>query len=127
MIERRLLVDTPRIRYDKTVRFQLLCQLLWSPCEIRQTIIFSSCGFYLLSNYLLFLFPCLISAAARWISTILRHIVWPYSANLECRSETCCTALAANTGRKKSSKSRHLGTIAQVCRAISLQCFRPAS
>jgi len=29
--------------------------------------------------------------------------------------------LAANTGRKKSSKNRHLGTIAQLCRVISLQ------
>ena len=26
------------------------------------------------------------------------------SANFRCRSETCCTGLAANTGRKKSSK-----------------------
>jgi len=43
------------------------------------------------------------------------------SANLRCRSETCCTRLAANTGRKKSSKNRHLGTIAQLCRAISSQ------
>ena len=41
------------------------------------------------------------------------------SANLRCRSETCCTRLAANTGRKISSKSRHLSTIAQICRAIS--------
>ena len=43
------------------------------------------------------------------------------TANLRCRSETCCTRLAANTGRKKSSKICHLGTIAQLCRAISLQ------
>jgi len=32
-----------------------------------------------------------------------------------------CTWLAANTGRKKGAKNRHLGTIAQLCRAISLQ------
>jgi len=43
------------------------------------------------------------------------------SANLECRSETCCTRLAENTERKKSPKIRHLGTIAQLCRAISSQ------
>jgi len=43
------------------------------------------------------------------------------SANLECRSETCYALLAANTGRKKSPKSRHLGTISQLCRAISSQ------
>jgi len=43
------------------------------------------------------------------------------SANLRCRSETCCTRLAINTGRKKFAKNRHLGTIAQFCRAISSQ------
>ena len=43
------------------------------------------------------------------------------SANLECRSEMCCTLLAANTGRKKVAKNRHLGTIAQLRRAISSQ------
>jgi len=36
-------------------------------------------------------------------------------------SETCCTRLAANTGRKKVAKNRHLRTIAQLCRAISFQ------
>jgi len=46
------------------------------------------------------------------------------SANLRCRSETCCTRatrLAENTGCKKVAKNRHLGTIAQLCRAISSQ------
>ena len=43
------------------------------------------------------------------------------SANLGCRSETCCTRLAENTVRKKSPKIRHLGTIAQLRRAISSQ------
>ena len=43
------------------------------------------------------------------------------SANLRCRSETCCTRLAENTGRKKVAKNRHLGTIAQLCRAMSSQ------
>jgi len=33
----------------------------------------------------------------------------------------CCSRLAANTGRKKVAKNRHLGTIAQLCRAISSQ------
>jgi len=36
-------------------------------------------------------------------------------------SEMCGTRLAANTGRKKVAKNRHLGTIAQLCRAISWQ------
>ena len=43
------------------------------------------------------------------------------STNLECRSERCCTRLAANAGPKKVAKNRHLGTIPQLCRAISLQ------
>ena len=43
------------------------------------------------------------------------------SANLECRSEMCCTRLAGNTGRKNDAKNRHLRTIAQLCRGISLQ------
>ena len=33
----------------------------------------------------------------------------------------CCTQLAANTGRKKVARNRHLGTIAQLCQAISSQ------
>jgi len=32
-----------------------------------------------------------------------------------------CTRLAANTGRKNDAKNRYLGTIAQLCRAISSQ------
>ena len=43
------------------------------------------------------------------------------SANLECMSQMFCTRLARNAGPKKSQKNRHLGTIAQLCRAISSQ------
>jgi len=43
------------------------------------------------------------------------------SSNLGCRSETCCTRLAENTGCKKSPRIRHLCTIAQLCWAISSQ------
>jgi len=43
------------------------------------------------------------------------------SANLECRSQMCCTWFAGDAGRKKSPKIRHLRTIAQLCRAISSQ------
>ena len=43
------------------------------------------------------------------------------SANLECRSEMCCTWLAENTGCKKVAKNCHLGTITQLCRAICSQ------
>jgi len=70
---------------------------------------------------LLLLFPRLISAIADWMSIPYLHTWYGLSANLRCRSETCCTALAANTGSKKSAKNRHLGTIAQLCWAISSQ------
>jgi len=53
-------------------------------------------------------FPRLISAAADWMPTILPHMVWP-CANLRCRSETCCTWLAENTGRKKVAKKSPSG------------------
>jgi len=43
------------------------------------------------------------------------------NSNLRCRSETCCMRVAENTGRKKGAKNRYLGTIAQLCRAISSQ------
>jgi len=33
----------------------------------------------------------------------------------------CCTRLAENTGRKKSTKILHLATIAQICGAIYSQ------
>jgi len=46
--------------------------LLWPPYGIGQAIIFSCCGFYLLS-----FFPHLISAVGDWMSTILPHMVWP--------------------------------------------------
>jgi len=41
------------------------------------------------------------------ISSVFFAVFYLSSANLRCRSETCCT-LAANTGRKKSSKICHL-------------------
>jgi len=44
-----------------------------------------------------------------------------HSANLECRSETCCARLSANTGHKKVAINRHLRSIAQLCRIISSQ------
>ena len=59
----------------------------------------------------------LVSAVADWMSTI-----WcGFSANLGCRSETCYTWLSGNTRCKKVAKNCRLGTIAQLCRAISSQ------
>jgi len=35
------------------------------------------CGHYISVLFLSFFFPCLISAVADWMSTILLHMVWP--------------------------------------------------
>jgi len=75
--------------------------------------IFLPCGFFLLS-----FFPRLISSVGDWMSTILPWC--GLSANLGCMSETCCMRLAGNAG-PKTANLRHLGTIAQLCRAISSQ------
>jgi len=75
----------------------------------------------LVSIFYLLLFHRLISAVAQIGCLPYFHTWCGLSANLRCRSETCCTTLAVNTGRKKSSKNRHLGTIAQLCWAISSQ------
>ena len=65
-----------------------------------------------------FFFPRLISAAAGWLSTI--HGV--ASANLKCRSDWCCTRLAANAGPQKVAKKSPSGHhIPQLCQAISSQ------
>ena len=49
-----------------------------------------------------YFFPRLSSAATDWIGCLPYFHTWcGPSANLECRSEMCCTRLAGNTGRKK--------------------------
>jgi len=70
---------------------------------------------WVLAHILVLSFPHLISDVVDWTSAILPHNnTWcGLSANLRCRSETCWTRLAENTGRKKVAKYRHLGTIAQ--------------
>ena len=99
----------------------LLSLFLWSPYGIGQTVIFLPCGFFFfLSFFLSFLF--LAESQPSQIGCLPYFHTWcGLSANLGCRSETCCTRLAENTGRKKVAKNRHLGTIAQLCRAISSQ------
>jgi len=99
--------------------------LLWPPCIADADIIFLPCGFFffflLLQQRLYsklctrhfvfprrppvrsFFFPRLISAVEDWMHTIL-HTWCGLSANLGCRSETCCKRLAVNTGRKKREK-----------------------
>jgi len=76
---------------------------------------------WFLSIYLSsFFFPRLLLAAQ--VGCLPYFDTWcGPRANLECRSERCCTRLAANAGPKKVAKNRHLGTIPQLCRAISSQ------
>jgi len=72
-------------------------------------VVSSSTFFFYLS------FSSPISAIADWMSAIAYFHTWcGLSANLRCKSETCCTRLAENSGRKKSPKNHHLGTIAQI-------------
>jgi len=85
---------------------------------IGQAIIFLPCGFlffYLTSFFLAYSQPSQIGCLP------YLHTWCGLSANFGCRSETWCTRLAGNAGRKKSSKIRYLRTIAQLCRSISSQ------
>jgi len=79
------------------VRFK--CSLLWPPCVIGQAIIFLPCGFFFLLSF----FPRLISAMGIGCLPYFYTLCGP-SANLECRSETCCTQFAGNAEPKKSPK-----------------------
>jgi len=45
---------------------------------------------------------------ALWFLLLLLSFFPRLSANLRCRSETCCMRLPGNTGRKKVTKNRHL-------------------
>jgi len=63
-----------------------LWKCLWPSNGIGQAVIFSCCGFHLLSTvclsvclsiYLSIFFPCQISVVGDWMSTILWHMVWP--------------------------------------------------
>jgi len=64
-------------------------------------------SFYLSLSSIFFSSPNLSGRRMDVYHTSTHDVV--YSADLECRSEMCCTQLAGNTGRKKN---RHLGTIA---------------
>jgi len=78
---------------------------LWSPYVIEQTVyIFSSCR---LSFFLLFSSPNLSGRRLNVCHTF--HTWCGFSANLECRSEMCCTRLAENTGTKTIAKKSPSG------------------
>ena len=94
------------------------CDLLWPPCIADADIIFLPCGFFLLSIF----FSFLALSQRPQIGCLPYFHTWcGLSANLECRSQICCTRLAGNRGLKNNARNRHLRTIAQLCRAISSQ------
>jgi len=77
----------------------------------------SSFALWLLLSFFLLFF--LASSQPSQIGCLPYFHTWcGLSANLRCRSETCCARLAENTGRKNSPKIA-MGTIAQLCRGIS--------
>ena len=87
---------------------------LWPPYGIGRTIIFSSLRLFCLSFSSFFL----AESQPSQIGCLPYFHAWGgLSTNLGCRSETCGTWLA----EKRGCKNRHLGSIAQLCRAISSQ------
>ena len=73
--------------------------------EGSQAIIFLSCGFFLPSFLLSFFSPNL---SRRRLDVYHTSTQWcGLSANLERRSETCCTRLAAGNTKRKKSPSRN--------------------
>jgi len=81
----------------------------------------SSSSSFFLSFFLSFFFSfCLAYSQRSQIGCQPHFHTWcGLSANLECRSEMCCTRLAGNTGRKSEWRKKSLS--AQICRAISSQ------
>ena len=66
-----------------------------------------------------FSFPRLFSAVGYWMPTILPHIRWPYNGLNACLKWAARSSLKIQDA--KITQNCHLHTIAQGCRAISLQ------
>jgi len=81
----------------------------------------SRCGYYIFAMWFSsIIFPRLSQPSQ--IGCLPYFHTWcGLSTNLECRSETCCTRLAVKYRTHIIAKFFHLGTIAQVCLAISSQ------
>ena len=97
------------LAYPRVVQLPLpiyAYRFLWPPCVADADIIFLPCGFFYLSFFFIsFSSPNLSGRRLDVYHTSTR--LGP-SANLECRSEMCCTRLAGNTGRINDAKNRHL-------------------
>jgi len=85
-------------KYHKSLYFIYL----WQPWVADADIIFSSCGFFLLSFFRAY------SQPPPQIGCLPYFHTWcGLSANVECMSQMCYIRLAENTGRKRSPKTRH--------------------
>jgi len=118
----------PPHEYDWTVRVLRRCSLFVKLlCPLVMVALWNSADHYIfiLSFVLSIFFPRLISAVAECMSAsgCLPYLnTWcGLSANLRCRSETCCMRLTENTAHKNAAKNRHLSTIAQLSQVISSQ------
>jgi len=78
--------------------------LLWLPYGTGQVIIFSSSGFFFLSFFLAYSQPSQIAC----LPYFHIHTWYGLSANLGCRSETCCIWLTENTGHKSMEANQTL-------------------
>ena len=96
----------------------LPCSLLWPPYGIGQAIIFSSCCFFCLCSFSFF--PRLISAVADRMSTILPHNGVAF-VRIMMQVWNVLHAVRWKYRTQNIAKNRHLGTIAQICWAISSQ------
>jgi len=89
---------------------------LWPPYGTGQEILFLLYGFFIFFFYFFaYTQPSLIGGLPYF------HTWCGLSANLRCRSETCCTRLDENTGCKNRQKFATCAvcTIWQLCRALS--------
>ena len=90
--------------------------LLHTFIHIIMAALWNRTGHYIFALWLLSIFLLLSSFFS--LAYELQTGCLPYfytrcglSANLECRSEMCCTRLAKNTGRKKSPSGHHRTTL----------------
>jgi len=74
--------------------------LLWPPNTAGHYIM--QLWFFILSSFFLRFSSPILSGRKLDVYRRLLHRWCGLSANLECRSEMCCTLLAENTGRKNS-------------------------
>jgi len=98
-----------------------MISFLWPCYVIGQAIVFLPCIFFLLSfSSSSFFFSSPNLSGRIEIGCLPHFYTWcGLSANLECRSDL--KRAARSSLEMQDPKNRHLGTIAQICRAISSQ------